>query len=310
MAKALIIGARCRRQGIGEYVARSLSRAGAGVRAIVGTTAETAGEAREALRRYGIECSAYTSVEAALQHERPDVVAICSPYAVHYENLEAVLESGAHCLCEKPLWWAKDANRKAATARIVDGFIEAGRYLAMITQWPYTLPAFYDLYPRVERQPVERFAMELSPIAPGRGMILDAAPHLLSMLQSLVGLGEIRAPRLRFRDRTQRELEVDFDYHHTAGAASVAFRASVCVGRPRPACYVINGFRVDRGGKLPEYEIYFSGGGRRVRLEDPLELLVKDFLEKVEAGATADRGALIHSITALEELYCTEELES
>ena len=46
MLSVLVIGARRRRQGIGEFVARSFAGAGAEVRGIVGTTPQSVEETR------------------------------------------------------------------------------------------------------------------------------------------------------------------------------------------------------------------------------------------------------------------------
>ena len=304
MARVMIIGARRRRQGVGEFLAHAFAVAGADVAAIVGTSPETVGQAQAQLReRYGIRCGAYTSVVAALEREAPDIVAICSPYDVHHDQLQAVQQAGAHCLCDKPLWWGETQDRVAATMRIVDGFIARQRYLALATQWPYTLPAFFSLHPQVKSQPVADFEMMLSPIRPGLNMILDAAPHPLSMLQALVGYGAVGAPRLRFLDPDQGQLELDFEYRHGTGTTAVHFKTAVCAEAPRPASYAINGHRIEREIALPEYQIWFAGDGRRLRVEDPLQRLVADFLDKVKTDRAVDRRALIDSIGALEVLY-------
>ena len=307
MIKVMIIGARRRRQGIGEFLAQAFSMAQADVCAIVGTTAETAAEAQTALhQRYGIQCAAYSSVATALEVETPDIVVICSPFEAHLEQLRLVMQSGAHCLCEKPLWWEQSQDRLAVTRELVDGFRDRGRYLALVAQWPYTLAAFYSLYPQVKDQPITDVEMMLSPMRPGRIMILDAVPHLLSILQHLLGHGQIDNPRLSFSDPDQRHLELDFDYRHATGVTRARFRASVCEQPPRPASYAINGLRVEREIILPEYTLSFVGDSGRVELEDPLQLLVNDFLHKVSTQCTLDRESLIDSIAALEQIYACD----
>ena len=101
--RVLIIGARQRRQGIGHYVAREFNAAGCEVCAVVGTSDPTAAEARDALRAFGIVATPYSDLREALDQQRPDIVAICSPYVVHREHLLLTADARAHCLCEKPL---------------------------------------------------------------------------------------------------------------------------------------------------------------------------------------------------------------
>jgi len=304
MVSVVIIGARRRRQGIGEHVARAFAAAGAEVRGIVGTSQATADQARAALAaRYNLHCAAYDSLATALDREGPDIVAICSPYRVHRDQLRAVAEAGCHCLCEKPLWWGEGVTRAETTGELVDAFVRAGRYLAPVTQWPYTLPAYYRLHPDTEGAAIETFAMELSPIAGGPTMVLDAVPHLLSMLHHLVGVGEIVAPRSRFLDRTQAAMELGFDYLHGGGATLVRFTAAVCASQPRPAAYAINERRAERRIQLPEYRMSLAAGATQVTMEDPLELLVADFLAQVARRIIPDRRCLVHGITALAELF-------
>lgn len=308
MVKVAIIGARRRRQGIGEYVARWFSAAGARVCSVFGTTPETANSAQETLkRRYNIETEACTSLEAAIENHSPDIVAVCSPYDVHYEQLQVILEAGIHCLCEKPMWWGEADDRLAATAQLVDGFIKKNRYLSLITQWPNTLTSYYEIYPQLKGQPIESFDMQLCPATKGYEMILDAAPHLLSMLQYLVGYGAVRSVQRRWLDPNQRELVVGFDYRHREGDTQVTFRLSTCESAPRPASYAINTFPVRRIIEPLDYQMYLVGGGRTVAIEDPLKIEIKNFLYKVETNAAIDKRALIEGIGALEILYTGAE---
>jgi len=45
----------------------------------------------------------YASIDALVQNEKPDVVAICTPNGLHAEHTIKSLKSGSHVLCEKPM---------------------------------------------------------------------------------------------------------------------------------------------------------------------------------------------------------------
>ncbi len=304
MAKVIIVGARRRRQGIGEFLAAAFSVAGAEVTAVVGTTSETAGLAQaNLLARHGIKCAAYSSLATALEKESPDIVVICTPFESHLEQLKLVLAAGAHCLCEKPLIWGMGSRNISETTQIIDGFIHNKRHLSLVTQWPYTLASFYEIYPGLKNQPVSDFEMTLSPIRPGPDMILDAAPHIISMLQALVGHGTIQNVQSSFTDNEKR-LTLGFNYDQTADTnTAVKFITTVCEDIPRPASYSINGHGLSREIELPDYKIWFTGNNKRVPANDPLNLLAADFLEKISNSSPLDRQALIASITALDMLY-------
>jgi len=290
--RVAVVGARRVRQGIGEFVARAFHRAGAKVAAVCGRSAESAREAVETLRReYGIEAAGYDSMDLMLLERPVDVVAICSPTRFHREHLEVAARHPAHVLCEKPLWWSDERPvDEGETRRLVSLF--RGRMLRLNTQWAHTLATFRKLYGKIGA--VRSFEMLLSPISEGLDMILDSAPHLISMLQALAGSAEMSGVRWEGLGR------VRFRY----GAVEVEFAQKRCLERPRPAWYAINGLKAERTIRLPDYTFEFTGGGRTVAAPDPLDLLVKEFLEGVEKGDVDEAGkaALVDGMTLLRQL--------
>lgn len=300
--KVLIIGARRHRQGLGEFVARYFQEANARVVAVVGTNANTIAQACEKLSQYRIACRGYTSLQRALEQEEPEIVAICSPYQFHYEHLLAVAQANAHCLCEKPLWWDELRDLAPQTERLMDGFVRRGKYLALQTQWPCTLSAFYRIYPHIYRQPISTFEMELSPLSTGVDMIIDSISHPLSMLYSLLGLGRVNIPKCRYLNTDRSRVQMDFEFIHASGTTEVSCRFTTTLRPPRPAAYAINGLRVERTIQLPQYQIYFHGDGKEVLVKDPLQSLIEDFLTKVNVGEKTDSELLIRSMRDMESL--------
>jgi len=304
MRSAVVIGARRARQGIGEFVTRWLHDAGAEIRGIVGTEPETTDRAQADLaRRYGIRTRGYVSLDVALDEEKPDIVAICSPIPTHRSQLERAAEAGVHCLCEKPLWWGDATDRAAETEALVESFASRGRLLATITQWPFTLPAFDRLWPDARRGPVERFSMRLSPISRGPRMLLDSLSHPISLLQAVAGPGEIEDPVGRFATDERSDIELRFRYRHATGSIDAACRFVTCANPPRPASYAIDGHEAVREVEMPDYRIRFRAGDRTVAVDDPVKLLVTDFLARVERGEAPDRRTLVDGIRHLETLH-------
>jgi len=310
MLTAVVVGARRARQGIGEFVARFLHREGVAVRAVVGTRQETVNLARASLyEKYEMSCAGYTSLDEALDAARPDLVAVCSPIEAHAAHLEAVAAAGAHCLAEKPLWWGESDDREAVTRDLVSAFVRRGRSLGQVTQWPFTLRGFYRVYPGLEGARVERFEMRLSPVVKGTRMVLDSASHPLSMLYALTGPGRVESPRAAFSGEDRSRLSLAFTYVHAAGRVDVVCRFATREKPPRPAGYAINGRAVDRGIALPDYRLFFASadGERRVEIEDPLELLVRDFVRRVRSGAPVDPEEVILGMRGLERLMTAAE---
>jgi len=344
MQTALIIGARRTRQGIGEFVTRSLARAGARVVGIVGTSSESVSAARRTLASEpGLgDLAGFTDLSAALSSARPSIVAICSPIERHREQLAAVAAAGCHCLCEKPLWWGEpgegaSGTRGEVTASLVARFAGRGLLLETVTQWPCTLPGFFSLFPEERGKPLRRFTMELGPISRGHGMVLDAAPHAISMIQALAGPGRVDSPSATVLDDSLERLDLRFGYlpggsagvpgdakAAEAGVAPVGpsapatpaalpprveveLRLRACPAPPRPAAYSINGRRVRREIVLPQYSFEFvteedGNAARRLPLRDPLEALVEGFLDRVARGAPTDTAAIVAAMENLERL--------
>ncbi len=305
MPTAVVIGARRTRQGIGEFVTRWLHAGGAEIRGIVGTEPSTLDEALTNLKtQYGIEAHGYVSLDVALEEERPDIVAICSPYRFHRAQLASVAAFGCDCLCEKPMWWGDSADRLAATEAIVDSFATKGKILSLVTQWPFTLPCFYELYPEQKDRPVESFEMLLSPMTKGPKMLLDSVSHPISLLQELVGPGIIEEPQATYAPGSKRDdMTLSFQYRHATGTLLAKCRFATHPEPPRPAGYGINGCYAERRIDPEGYRIYFSSGEREVFVEDPVKRLAEDFLRRVETRQPVDRRCLLESITHLDTLH-------
>lgn len=308
MLSAVIIGARRVRQGLGPFIAAALHAEGVCIAGVVGTRPESVAAACTALReQHGIDPRAYTSVERALAAERPDLVAICSPIESHRDHLEVVAAAGAHCLAEKPLCWQDGIDLQAVTAGIADGFRRQGRLLDLVTQWPMTLPAYDRLHPGRESAPIERFEMWLSPIVKGPRMVLDSASHILSLLEALAGPGEVEDARAVFEAVDRSRVRLTFGFAHAGGTVAASLRLAEHAEAPRPAGYAVNGRPAERRIDLPAYRIYFEAEGRRAEVEDPVALLVRDFVSRVRAGAATDRDGLVRGIRGLARLMRVAE---
>lgn len=301
MLSAAVIGARRRRQGIGEHVARDLVRGGAEVRAIVGTRPESVDEARRALEeRHSIRCRGYTDLGEMLDAEAIDLLVICSPIAAHRAGLDAALGRRLHALCEKPLLYDESGGFVDEVNVTARRFLDAGRYLDTMTQWPFTLPGFRRLHPTVDLDRVDRFGMLLSPTATGARMLVDSLPHPISMLRTLVGGGAVRGVSAAWAG--DQEVAVRFRYEHARGKVECEVVLRRCLEPPRPASYTINGHEAVRLVRLPDYAMELVDGDRRVPIEDPLGRRVSEYLRRLEAGYGTEVDSLTNDAAALRDL--------
>jgi hypothetical protein len=321
-----IVGARRAAQGIGQFIARELADLGADVCAIVGTRPETLSVAADALRaQYGLSVRGYLTLDEMLRRESLDAVAICSPHVCHAEHLAQALAAGVHVMCEKPLVFTPHADNWAAARPLVEGFAAAGKMLMVNTQWPYTLPAFDQCYPAARARPIERLEMLLAPAVDGLEMIPNALPHVLSMLLACAPAGGSVENFRCDRSRADR-INVSFDYVHATGSVAVSSQSLYCPEQPRPAGYAINGSTVVRTVRLSDYAIFLtpvaspllvagapgssapeSSGpdSSAIRLEDPLRLLLADFISRTcrEARPQPIDAAVLDGVRLLDEIY-------
>jgi Oxidoreductase family, NAD-binding Rossmann fold len=299
-----LLGPSRSRQGLGPYLARFAESSGALVTACVGSSLESS--QRGALELEGLlghEVRAYAELESMIEGEAMrdtplTALIIASPHASHEAALLCAAEAGLHTLCEKPLIWGGEGLVERTRA-ILDRFLEAGLCLQVNTQWPYTLPAYYRLFPALAETRPDRFSCRFSPISKGAAQIPDAMPHPLSLLQALSPSEEHELEELRIecKDEAEGVQTFSFVWPGDAGPLACEVHLETHVHPPRPALYGIQGHMADRVIDMPAYELSFRGelaqvqacGGpasAQVGLEDPMGLLVRDFLAFEGNGRT------------------------
>ncbi len=309
-----IVGPGRSKQGTGPFIARSFKQLGCDVQAIVSSSLSSANKAANDLKNeYAINCAAYESLEILLQNHSIDIVVISTPVDSHFQYLTTAIHAGCHVFCEKPLWWPNnelmthhDVIRiTSETSALVNACHENKVLLQLNTQWPYTLPTYYDLHPSLKSQSsIKSFTMWLSPQSHGNTMIIDTVSHLLSMLYALVGNGKINNIESNFHTaNSNQDLEIQFDYLHAFGDTKASIKLTSSNSFPKPAAYAINGMRVDRHVELPNYLISLRSNDEQLPIEDPLVCSIKNFLSTIQSKASTDEVTLIDGMTHLAQIY-------
>jgi predicted dehydrogenase len=275
-------------------VASALVRAGARVPCFTTTRAATRDAAgRHLADRCGIEARGYTNPDEMLARERLDALAILSPAETHAALLESALAAGLHALCEKPLVWGRP-DLAADGVRLVDAFDRAGLQLWENCQWPYTLPAYERLFPGSLDRPPEHFFMSMQPASAGTQAFADSLPHVFSLLQALVP-GE--APSLddaRFAtpNPERGDQTAAFRYRTDRWSARADVHLKPTDASPREAAFALDGRLARRRVEGESYRLSFeSDDGRSVPLDDPMTLLVADFVAALRRGRPRARSA-------------------
>jgi predicted dehydrogenase len=128
MLRAGIIGP----SGIGRAHLDALRRLGIPVSAVAASTPSRSAEVAQQL---GVPVACDTALDLAT-HPSVDVVHVCTPNALHPEQVSAAIGAGKHVLCEKPLAissaTAEDLLAEATAAGVGHAVAYNYRYFAMI----------------------------------------------------------------------------------------------------------------------------------------------------------------------------------
>ena len=292
--RAAVIGA----SGIGKHHAKWYHLGACEVVAFVGTSPESTEKTAETLRGiFDLRGCAYTNVSEMLAKERPDLVSVCSPPALHVEHANAALEAGVHVLCEKPLVWDWDleGNEMLAKARsMVDLAEKKGLQLAVNTQYGAGISGYRALHER-GRGPlteVETFLFEMDSKG-GRGkrewelIWVELSSHSLAVLMKLVPDGMIDESTVDCRIERKRTT-AEFDYVRPDGTRVKAriSHGNIAEGVP-PRRFGVNDFIVNYEGRNDENSVYCAFLEREGQ-EEKLKDFMQESLERFIAAARGD----------------------
>ncbi len=297
-----IIGAGRTRNGIGEYIGRYFHKHGATVTSVLGTSEKTSLQASLALRKYGMEARSYTDFDRMVEKEKPDAVVIASPSSTHHEYLLKCLDLGLHAFCEKPFIWNDVRDIRAGIEDIFERARRKRLTIAMNSQWPFSIEAYEAVTGKVVIENSNTFFMAMSPPFPGREMIPESVPHALSLLYCLLGVGEIED--LSFQPEGERMVGIKFSYLFDTRSCDVSIRLTSQEAPPRDFSFGLNGKIVSRSLDLENYGIYFHHGETKMKIVDPLELSVKNFLGALETDTEPLIGYLhtLHNMSLLKKI--------
>lgn len=280
---------------------------------VVGTSDKSLAEALNSLKlNCGIDAKPYTNIKTLFDKEDIDILVIASPDGTHLDYLKAAAQANCHVFCEKPLWWPADGtchrpgDAAQAAADLIKRFDDNRRTLFINLQWSHTLSSFHTLYPNasLSAKDIAQFEIQLSPESIGSRMVIDSAPHLLSMLYQLLGDGDILNAAARYDNAARDALTLTFNYHHERGDTVVTLELKRRPGQPRPASYSINGDRVERHVKMPDYLLSLTSRDQCIPIEDPLTQSVRAFVNAVRRQAPNRKNAIVSGMKHLCQLVC------
>jgi len=199
---------------------------------ILGIVDPSAGRAAEAAAAAGLRHSGTSLDESWVA--AADAVTIGTPPLAHAPLLDAALERGLHCLCEKPLALPSDAA--AASVERARG---AGLVLGVVHNFQYSRSG-RRLFELVETGALGRIeavhGFQLS--NPRRrlpewhhelrgGLFTDESPHLLYLLRRVLGELRPRTVDARLDGHEVEHLVATFEHPEIWATLSMGFRSSI-----------------------------------------------------------------------------------
>lgn len=276
--RVAILGAR----GIGKVHARIFHDLGASVRAVLGSSEETASLAAQDLAEsFGIEAKPFYSFGQLLQ-EPLDAVSVCTPADMHFEQMLAAFDAGVAVFCEKPLFWEENLSPE-----------KVGRQLDILERHPNrTLfvntsnTVFADTV-RVKLGALEQaksftFKFHTRGRYRGNNIAVDLFPHGASLLLRLFGLRDLAAYS---REVSDYSYQASFMY---GPACRVKFDFHEGPDVEKALIFSVDGNEYHRvqEGQGATYQAYLVDvqTGQRHRIDDPFRIAISDFCRYCTAG--------------------------
>ncbi len=300
--KIAIVGAGRNRNGIGEYTAKYFHQNGVSVTAVMATTEANAKKASSALKTYGIDATAYADFDKMLKNEQPDCVAIASPSETHYEYILKSIAAGSHVFCEKPFIFSKENNLSAKLDNIFEAAEKKNIKIAMNSQWPFSIPFYEQVSGPVDRQKIETFFIKMSPLCFGKEMIPEAVPHALSILYAFCGEGRVEDIEI---NSSEKDMTIELIYRAKSILCKVQIVLESKREQPRDFLFGFNGQVVKRVLDMENYDMYFCSKDKKLKINDPLELSVKNFISVVkgEGEPIIGKPHILNNMYLLEKIY-------
>lgn len=289
--KFAVLGA----SGIGQYHFRELKKLNCDVVAILGKSDLSSRKTADFLYdTYGFKVNFYSDLDKLLKLENVDAVVISTPCNTHYDIAKTCLLKGVHVLCEKPL---VQCNLIDSTAKLLETAKEKNKILSVNTQWAY----FVECIDVPEK--INSFEVYSEPGSTSEDLLFDHLSHANSMLTKLIPDGD--SSDFSFEKVFEKEIVFRFLYSNYAQSCNVKYHFKFKDTRPRDIVFSINGKKYRRivGDN---YEQFLSLGDSVKKIEDPLFISVKRFVDSLNRNGVA----LISEREILENSLLQEKIVS
>ena len=158
--------------------------------------------ARQTARRFGIDAW-YTDAEEMLAKERPDLVSVCVPNALHKSMTMLALSYGAHVLCEKPVALSyADAKEMYDEAQRTGKTLTACQVLRWYPEYWFAREMaeqgflgdiYYTEFSIVRRRGIPKWGAFHKRSASGGGVFCDLGVHMVDAALWIMGGAKVKS---------------------------------------------------------------------------------------------------------------------
>lgn len=276
-----ILGAR----GIGKVHARIFHSLGAEVRAVLGSTPETARKAAEDLEAsYGCKPKPFSDLASFLK-EPLNAVSICTPPNLHFTQIMDVFDKGIPVFCEKPLFWDDSLSQHEVADRLKQLRLHHSRRLFMNAPSAFFLDDIGSkwLKPRHE---IQKLTFHF--YTRGKFKYLDIASdlftHGMSIVLKLLGNNDVT----NFSSTVQKD-HYNCTFHY--GNCSIEFDFHEDVSGDKLFVLEVDDRKFTRiqEGEGSSYRIFIhdSLSGDRIEIADPFVQSIQSFISYCEKHVPA-----------------------
>lgn len=262
--------------GIGYVHARLYHKLGADVIAILCRSDIKANEVvADLLNTFGIVTKPFSEIDRILEEDL-DAVSICTPPALHLQQIIAAFDKNMPVFCEKPLFWNENYGSTEVIQKLKALQKHPNRKLFVNTSNTVFIDAINKQIGTVDCS--KNFTFEFYTNGPLQGLdiAIDLLPHGFSLLLHIFGECKISA----FSCKVRRN---NFFCRFMYGGCTVNFDFREDINGPRHLLIGLDSkkFRRIQEGRGASYKVHLmdENTNERIPSSDPFEIYISKFID-------------------------------
>ena len=217
----------------------------------------------------------YDNLDVLLKKSKPNAVSICTPNALHYEQILKILNNKIPIFCEKPLFWNKKDNYKIFLEKLKVIADHPNRAIFVNTSSASYIQSIENLLPTSKKISSFNFSF----ITKGNNKYLDIAedllPHGLAMLIELLGCHDISSFKQEYSEDSYQ-----CNFYYSSCKVNFNFKEGKLL--KKEFLFSINKDKYVRiqNKRLNNYEVFLDciSQNIKIKIDDPFEVYASRFV--------------------------------